>query len=415
MRGWESLRSSLRSLSHNKLRTALTMLGVIIGVFSVVMLSSIGEGVKKEITSQVQSLGANLIYVFPGRVNTDIRMDGSSGSEVLGFDSYSSSQGKNVLTYDDLLNLKRLPELRAVSPQAYSLAYLNELNLTVSVSGTDEDLPVVSTIKLAQGRFFSLKEREKAARVAVLGARAATQIFKQQSEVVGKSFYINHKQYQVVGILKYRSPQNFAPPSDNINLKIYLPITVVMKMNNNIRIEQLVARAPSAGQVDSAARAIRKAMLTRHQAAEFTILKQDDILDIINNILGVLTAGLAGIAVIFLVVGGMVIRIIVVDAVAEGTRGIGLRKAIGAGRRDIWLQFLIESSLVSLIGGLVGLGLGIAAAWVLPEIIPAIKTAVSWSTSLLALGFSLLVGIFFGVYPAAKAARLDPISALHNE
>lgn len=411
---WESLRSSLRSLGHNKMRTALTMLGVIIGVFSVVMLSAIGEGVKKEITHQVQSLGANLIYIFPGRINTDIRMDGSRGSEVLGLDTNSAVQGRSILTYDDLLSLKQLPQVMAVSPHATSAAILNELNLTVSITGTDEDLPIVSTIKVKEGRFITRQEREKSARVAVLGNQAAQQIFPK-TKALGNTFYINHKKYQVVGVLEYREQQNFGPASDNTNLKIYLPITTVMKINQNHRIEQLVARAPSAAQVNTTARAIRKDLLTRHQSSEFTILKQEDILETINNILGVLTAGLAGIAAISLVVGGIGIMNIMLVSVSERTREIGLRKAIGARRRDIWLQFLIESSLVSVIGGLVGLGLGVAAAWGLPEIFPTIKTAVSWFTSFLALGFSLLVGVFFGVYPAAKAARLNPISALHNE
>ncbi|MGE5455431.1 MAG: ABC transporter permease, partial [Methylocystaceae bacterium] len=291
---------------------------------------------------------------------------------------------------------------------------LNEMNITTTVTGTDEDQPLTSNLKIKSGRFFAREDREKAKRVAILGNRAANQLFKKENPV-GKKLTINRKSYQVIGVLEYRKQQKIGPPGENANLKIYLPITVVLKMNGNERIEQMTARAPNATKVDVAARAIKAMLLTRHQPGEFTVLKQDDILQIIANIMGVLTAGLAGIAAISLLVGGIGIMNIMLVSVSERTREIGLRKAIGARRRDIWLQFLIESSLVSLIGGLIGLGLGVAAARGLPELVPAIKTAVSWSTSLLALMFSLLVGIFFGVYPAAKAARLDPISALRNE
>lgn len=410
MRVRENFRSSFRSLFHNKLRSFLTMLGIIIGIFSVITLTSIGEGVKDQVTSQVESLGANLLYVLPGK----IEMGPRKGESKLGVQQSGFNQLRNTLTYKDVLDLKGKPDIKAATGIVTGIDRLDALKIFTTTTGVDEDYAKITNLDLRYGRFINQQERVSRAKVAVIGDEANKELFQGKNSL-NKTFKINGQDYRVVGILAYKKPENMGPQGEDLNVKIFLPITELVERQKSNNISQIMVQAASSEAVEPAQETIRKTLLKHHKDIDFTILKQQDMLNAINNILGVLTAGLGGIAAISLLVGGIGIMNIMLVAVAERTREIGVRKAIGASRRDILVQFLIEAVILSIIGGLLGLALGIGGSGLLPKAVPAIHTAISIPAVIIALAFALLVGVFFGVYPATKAAKLDPIEALRSE
>jgi putative ABC transport system permease protein len=406
----ETLRSGFKSLSHNRMRSFLTMLGVIIGVFSVVMLTSIGEGVKRQVTSQVESLGANLLYVLPGK----IEVNSPRGQSRLGVTMNEFGQTKSSLVYEDVLALKDQNQLPAVTGVYNGVDRLDALKLMVSTTGVDEDIDPIREFSFTYGRFIDKNERVAQAAVAVIGSEVNNKLFAGKNSV-GKVFNLNGKPYRVVGVLKYKKPQNLGQRGDNLNIKLYLPITEMINRAKNKNIDQIIAQAGSSEAVQPAEKMIYQTLKKRHPTEDFSVIKQQDMLDVINNILGILTAALGGIAAISLLVGGIGIMNIMLVSVAERTREIGVRKAIGAKRRDILIQFLIEAVALSLTGGIFGLLAGIGGARLLPSLFPMIHTAISAPAALTALLFAFLVGGFFGVYPATKAAELDPIEALRSE
>lgn len=408
MRVRESFRSSFKSLFHNKLRSFLTMLGIIIGIFSVIMLTSIGEGIKSQVTNQVESLGANQLYVFPGKIEMGPQKEESK----LGIQQ--GGQGKSTLTYNDVLNLKGEKGIDAVSCIYHGIDWVDSLKIYTSTTGVDEDHGKIHQLDFKYGKFFSQQERINKERVAVIGATANDELFDGQNSV-GKKFKLNGKDYQVVGVLKYEKPETMGFQGEDLNVKIYLPVTEILSRSKEKNISQITVQALSSEEVRTAEKTIKSTMLKKHKGSDFTVLKQQDMLNTINNILGILTAGLGGIAAISLLVGGIGIMNIMLVSVTERTREIGVRKAIGANRQDILIQFLIEALFISIIGGILGLAAGIGGSHLLPMAFPSIQTSVSLTSVVFALLFALLVGVFFGVYPATKAARLHPIEALRSE
>jgi len=404
------LRSSGRNLLRNKLRSFLTTLGVAIGVSSVILLTSIGEGVKSQITSQVESLGANLIYIMPGL----FEMNHARGESKLGIRSGQFSVANSTLTYGDVLALKEKKSIYAVTGLYNSISRLDDLGILVSTTSVDEDLPRAVKLELAQGRFFSRAERQAQARVAVIGHQANKELFGG-GRSLGKAFSLDGHTYTVRGVLRYRKVQNSGPMVDDQNIKFYLPIFATKSPGEKISIVQIIIKAASSQDVVPVEQSARAVLQRRHRGVDFTILKQQDMLETINRIIGMLTKALGGIAAISLLVGGIGIMNIMLVSVTERTQEIGVRKAIGATRHDLLLQFLIESTALSVLGGLTGLTVGIGFSRLLPRIVPDIPTAISLPAVILAILSALIVGVFFGVYPAAKAARLDPIESLRSE
>src|SRR5512135_139420 len=406
----QNVRSALRALLANKLRSALTMLGIIIGVGSVVALLSVGTGAQSSITNQISNIGANVITVYAGTRNQ----------------SAPSGAGGGVtapLTYEESQQLKGLAGVAAVSPQVQSRQQLKyqSSQTTAQVVGVEPDYATVHPNQLDHGRFISASDVTDKSRVAVVGSQVVTDLFGGL-DPVGKSIKINGILFQVIGVMKEQGSGGFGFSRDTTT---YVPITTAMARLSNTRIgnqksvSTIEVSATNADSIDAAMTAIKDKLRTLHKIGigendDFTVQSQTDVLSSLTSVTTTLTVFLGAIAGISLVVGGIGVMNIMLVSVTERTREIGLRKAVGARRRDILYQFLTETLVLSVLGGIIGImiGAGISA---LVNASGAISTVVSLQSVLLAFGFSAAVGIFFGIYPANRAASLKPIEALRYE
>jgi putative ABC transport system permease protein len=398
----EMLRLALARLGTGRLRAALTMLGIAIGVASVVALVGIVQGATSSITTQLQGLGTNLISVTPGRLTFGATR-GALGSVL-------------SLTIDDATAIAGLDGVAAVAPELGSqqLVISGDKNETTSVIGTTSSFAEVRSWPLWSGAFFGDFAVDRALRVAVLGTTAADTLGIGPGEI-GSEITIGGLPFQVVGILQPKGGSGVFNQDD----QIIIPISTASDLLVGSRyLRTINVSATSPDQVALAESAITLTLRQRHGTVagndDFSIFDQGQLLDILGTITGLLTTLLAGIASISLLVGGVGIMNIMLVSVRERTREIGIRKAVGAQNRDILLQFLIEALTLSVLGGMVGLVVGVFASaaigayggWglVLSPVVPVV-----------AIGFSLAVGVLFGVWPARQAARLDPIEALRYE
>ena len=405
MRYFVIVKVAFRALRRNKLRTALTMLGIIIGVGAVIAMVGIGNGAKAQVKDRIAALGQNVIQIFAGNV--------SRGGVRSGFG------GAGTLTVEDALAMqKEVPGVAAVSPEVRSGAQVmaGNNNWSTSVMGESIDYLAIRQWDLEDGAMFSEADTRSAAKVCILGKTVADNLFPED-DPVGKIIRIKNVPIKVLGVLKPKGASMFGSDQDDV---ILVPYTTGMKrFAGATMLRSILAQAATADQINEAQNGITDLLRQRHRIQagrddDFIIRNQQEIAETQTAAMDTMTALLAGVAIISLIVGGIGIMNIMLVSVTERTREIGIRMAVGARGRDILLQFLIEAVALSSTGGLLGIGLGIGGARLL-TIIKDWPTLISPDSIVIAFVFSAAVGVFFGFYPARKASQLDPIDALRYE
>lgn len=399
MNYFETIALSLSAIMRNRMRSFLTTLGVIIGVFSVIILVALVSGLQSFITEQISSFGSNLIFVIPGQTSGAGR--GPGGSTV------------NRLQFQDVANLKRELKGRAdvstVTQKAASAKYNNKTSKNMTVSGVEDIYPkIVTAVQTTQGRFLNKAESDSGKRVAVLGPTAVKNLFGD-SNPLNKTIIINNTKYQVIGVIKPRGAV-FGVDQDN---SAFVPLEAQRKQFGIDQPNAIYISVYRTEDIESVQSEAKKLLEKRIAADDFTIQTQEQALSTISQITGVLTLALGGIAAISLIVGGIGVMNIMLVSVTERTREIGLRKALGAKSKDIRNQFLIEALTLTGFGGILGILLGIGVALLINQLV--FTTTITWWSVALSFGFSMLVGVIFGVAPAIRASRLDPIQALRYE
>jgi putative ABC transport system permease protein len=392
----ELLRLALSRLRTSRLRAALTMLGVIIGVASVVALVGVGQGTTTDITNRLAGLGTNLLTISP---------TGGSGSS------------STTLTLDDSAAIGELASVAGVAPELSTSATVmaGDESTTTTVLGTTSAYPTVRAYELWQGSFLTDASVEQDLRVAVLGATVASDLGLDAGDL-GTEITIAGLPFQLIGILQAKGGTGFQDPDD----QVMVPVGTVQKyFIGGDSVRSIGVSVAEADQMDATSTEITALLTERHDlsatdTADFNVFNQTQLLEAASSISGTLTLLLGGIASISLVVGGIGIMNIMLVSVRERTREIGIRKAIGARGRDILLQFLVEALTLSLLGGLVGIAVGLAASALIGQL-AGWGFAFNPATVAAAVLFSLVVGVVFGVWPARQAARLDPITALRYE
>ena len=404
---------ALENLNANKLRSMLTVLGIVIGVAAVIAMLSIGRGAQASITSRIESIGTNLVYVSPGSTS-------SSGVR-------SAAGSAATLTLDDADALAELPNVEAVASLTNSFGQLvyQGQNVNTRLMGVTPGYDVVSSLTLEDGEFISDSDQKARSLVVVLGSSVAENLFGGTSGAVGQKVRLNGQTYKVIGVLESKGGTGFMNQDD----QVFIPLSTALYRlvgNSTFRgssvISQITIKASSANVVDQVVSDVTATMRELHGTVEgaddFTVTSQEATMEAATQVADTLTIFLGGIAGISLAVGGIGIMNIMLTTVTERTHEIGLRKAIGAKRRDILLQFLVESTVLSLVGGLIGVALGWGASKLMGQIQfsgSTITPVVGLDSVLLATLFSMAVGLFFGIYPATRAARLQPVVALRYE
>jgi putative ABC transport system permease protein len=402
---WQTALIALRALRRNKMRSMLTALGIIIGVASVVAMVAVGNGAQARITSQVSALGQNLLMVFAGSKK--------SGGVNSGLGSASA------ITLEDASAIQReVPDVAAVSPEVSvtAQAIANGRNWSTTVVGESQDYLKIRDWKLAAGSMFNESDIRSAAKIAVIGSKTANELFGPLNPV-GQSVRIKNIPFTIIGLLESKGAGMGGANQDD---RILIPYTTAMKRLTGDRyLRSVNVEIRSAERMEIAQQQITSLLRQRHrltsdQSDDFNIFNQKEIADTVNSISKIITLLLGSIAGISLVVGGIGIMNIMLVSVTERTREIGIRIAVGAQPGDIRLQFLIEAVTLSLLGGLIGVLCGVGASH-LVGMFADFKAVVSSGSIILAFGVSSVIGIFFGFYPAHKAAALDPIVALRYE
>jgi len=400
----ESFLMAWASLIANKLRSLLTMLGIIIGVAAVIALVSIGNGVKQDIEDSISSLGSNLLVVLPGAPRTP---------------GARSSQGSmKSLKISDYEAIAKLEGVKAASPMtngSYVVIYQNK-NWTTSVAGVNANFQDVNNWTMTSGRFFSDKNVQNRERVAVVGQTVVKNLFADE-DPVGKEIRVKNIPFRVIGVLKSKGNGTMGNDQDDT---VLIPYTTSMERVEGIDyLRRVYVVAKDDGGIDRLQADIENLLRVRHNIKDtnlddFNIQNMKSIMETVAQTTGTFTLFLGAVAAISLVVGGIGIMNIMLVSVTERTREIGVRKALGATYSVIVTQFLIEAVVISLIGGFIGIAFGIGASKVI-GMVSGMSTIVSVPTIIMSFAFSMAIGLIFGIYPARKAAKLNPIDALHYE
>lgn len=401
----ELLKMAWRSLAANKLRTFLTMLGVIIGVTSVIALVSVGMGVKKNVVDSISRLGSNMLIISPGSPNRG-GPRGAAGSIT-------------TLTYDDAEAIKeKIKHVAFVSPTvqgSYQVVYGHE-NWNTTVTGVVPEYVSIQSLELKSGLFFSEHDVDVRNRVAVIGSTVATNLFESVNPV-GKKIRIGNAPYTIIGVLESKGQSAGGMDQDDV---VLIPLTTAQERLVGItHVRNINVQVDESDNMDEVQSNIEKLLRQRHRIRtgaedDFNVRNMTSIMETMSSTTTMITLLLGAIAGISLIVGGVGIMNITLASVTERTREIGIRKAIGATYSNIMLQFLIESTMISILGGIVGIVIGIGAAQAISKF-GNFTTVISGLSIAASFGFALFVGIFFGMLPARKAARLDPIDALRYE
>ena len=404
----QSIREALESLSANKLRAALTILGIVIGVAAVIAMLAVGTGAQDTVLGSISGIGTNLLFVFQGNLQQDIR----------------NEQPLTLGDVEALSDVFQAPHIESIAPIVsgnITVSYEGE-STTVEVHGVTSEYQSVRNYGLIEGEFLTDDHVNGRASVVLLGPEVADKLFDRREFITGETIRIDGAPFRVIGILEAKGGGSFGS-QDNM---VLVPITTArVRLLNRERdhVDIIFAQAIDAASVPIANEEIAQILRTRHRtelgADDFTIFTQEDFLTVAGTITNVFTIFLGGIAAISLLVGGIGIMNIMLVSVTERTKEIGLRKAVGARRKDILIQFLTESILLSLLGGIIGIIFG----WIISAIVGRIASAsgtpfsptVGLNAILLATVFSTAVGLFFGIYPANRAASLEPVEALRYE
>lgn len=393
----ETFQTASESLKRNKLRSTLTALGIIIGISAIILLISIGSGLQQFVSSQFEKLGANSLFVVPGKVQFGPQ-DGPPRTV-------------NKITFKTAQQIARSshPAITKVSPfvEISVTAASSTENKITTLAGTEADYFKEFDISTNVGRLFTESDNKTSKKVAVIGQTIAQDLYINQNPI-GKSISLSQKKFKVIGVLE---AQGNAGGID-VDNQVIIPINSARKLTGSDQVNSILIRTSSTDTIEQAKAHVQKVLNRSLSSDDYTILTQEQLLSSILQILGVLTFGLGAIAAISLVVGGVGISNIMLVSVTERTREIGLRKAVGATPKNILYQFLTEAIILSLFGGFIGITIGYIGSLILGQFL---KTTVPlWAVGL-GLGFSTLVGIIFGVVPAIRASRLEPITALRYE
>ena len=407
---FESIKIAFQSLVSNKLRAFLTMLGIIIGVGAVVAMMSIGTGAQESIIKSVQDIGSNLIIVTPGN-----RQEEQQGFKQM----LEDDKDKEALKVEDVKMIEKEATLiKGAAPAVLSssiIAYLNK-NTRASVYASSEKAEYIYNFEIEKGQFYTASDVQNSANVVVIGHTVINKLFGK-IDPIGKIIKVDGKNFTVIGIIKSKGTDQFGNDQDN---SISMPITTAQhKLYGIDYINMIIAQSTSENNIDQASKEVEKILRRAHnlrtdEKNDFTVQNQTQLLDIVGTIINIFTITISSIAGISLLVGGIGIMNIMLVSVTERTREIGIRKAVGAKNKDILFQFLVESVVLSITGGILGILFAVAVSIILNRF-TILKPTISAFPIILAITFSTMVGLFFGIYPAMRAARLNPIAALRYE
>jgi len=399
---------ALESLSGNKLRSGLTILGIVIGVAAVIAMLGVGQGAQNTITGSISGIGSNLLFVFAGNEQQEVR----------------NHKPLTLGDVDAIADPFQAPSVALVAPVIQTNANVSFAgkSTTVRVTGVTPEYGPVRNFSLDDGEFITDEQNNGRASVALLGVGVADKLFEHRDDLIGETIRIEGQPFRVAGVLTSKGGGSFGS-EDNV---ILIPLNTArsrLVQRDRDEVDVIFLQSTSADTVNQAEEEVAQILRVRHRTAlgadDFTIYKQQDILETVQTITGIFTIFMGGVAGISLLVGGIGIMNIMLVSVTERTREIGLRKALGARKKDIQIQFLTESSVLSLMGGFVGILVGWLIAFVVGQIAAANNTDLNPSINLghilLATAFSSAVGLFFGIYPANRAANLEPVEALRYE